>query len=328
MITVLVTGAGALLGQGIVRSLQRSSLPLRIVTADPSPLSAALFWGDQGYLIERADHPAYLDRLEDVIRAERPAIVLVGTDVELPVFARERHALEGRHSTRILVSSPQVVSVADDKYLTYEFLARAGLAPPASALPEQPDALDSLIDELGFPLVVKPRIGARSIGMSVVRSRAELDVALAGKDGLLVQECIGDDTSEYTAGVIAFDGAVQAAIVMRRDLRDGNTYRAFVEPFEPLRAAVVAMGDVLQPYGPANFQFRLDEEGTPRVFEINARFSGTTPLRALAGFNEVDICLRRILLDEPVIQPLIQSMTILRYWSEIAIQPADLNQLK
>ena len=41
------------------------------------------------------------------------------------------------------------------------------------------------------------------------------------------------------------------------------------------------------PYGPCNFQFRLDSFGIPRVFEINARFSGTTYMRTLSGFDEV-----------------------------------------
>ena len=40
MLTIL-PGAGALLGQGIVRALQTSSLETRIITVDPSPLSQA-----------------------------------------------------------------------------------------------------------------------------------------------------------------------------------------------------------------------------------------------------------------------------------------------
>jgi carbamoyl-phosphate synthase large subunit len=36
------------------------------------------------------------------------------------------------------------------------------------------------------------------------------------------------------------------------------------------------------------------------VFEINPRFSGTTLLRALAGFNEPDLLIRKHLLGEPV----------------------------
>src|SRR3546814_995014 len=76
---------------------------------------------------------------------------------------------------------------------------------------------------------------------------------------------------------------------MRRDLRDGNTYRAYVADYPELNDQVRMLGRALQPHGPANFQFRTDADGTPCVFEINARFSGTTPLRAMAGFNEVEM---------------------------------------
>jgi len=36
------------------------------------------------------------------------------------------------------------------------------------------------------------------------------------------------------------------------------------------------------------------------VFEINPRFSGTTSLRAIAGFNEPDVLIRKYLLKEKV----------------------------
>ena len=79
----------------------------------------------------------------------------------------------------------------------------------------------------------------------------------------------------------------------------------------------------LQAYGPANFQFRLDE-GIPRIFEINSRFSGTTPLRARSGFNEVEMSVRKVLFDEPVLQPDIEPLVILRHWSETVVRPEDI----
>jgi carbamoyl-phosphate synthase large subunit len=108
---------------------------------------------------------------------------------------------------------------------------------------------------------------------------------------------------------------------MRRDLRDGNTYRAFTVKDKELDILVKRWTEALQPFGPANFQFRIDKFGVPKVFEINGRFSGTTPLRAHAGFNEVEMCIRKMLWDEPIEQPEIRSVTILRHWSETVIAP-------
>lgn len=135
-------------------------------------------------------------------------------------------------------------------------------------------------------------------------------------EGMIHQEYI--DGPEYTAGAIYFGGEA-ATIVMRRDLRDGNTCRAYVEEFPELNAKVREWTLALKPHGPCNFQFRVDKNGEPRCFEINARFSGTTPFRALAGFNEVEMCVDYLLHGRPIKQPVIKPMTILRYWNEMAV---------
>lgn len=320
MYKVLVTGAGALLGQGIIRSLAKSSLPLEIVAVDPSPLAAGLYWAKRGIIIRMASDPRFLEGFEAVLDAEKPDIVFVGTDVELPILARNRDRLAQAYGAAIVVSSERVVEIANDKYLTSRFLRDNGFDAPDSCLAgEEGD----FIERYGFPLVVKPRIGARSVGVRVVGSRDELRQALAQQADAVIQECVGTESEEYTAGTITFDGKCEASIVMRRDLRDGNTYRAFVEEFGALNDTVRRMAEVLGAFGPANFQFRL-QSGRVRVFEINARFSGTTPLRALAGFPEVEMVLRRVLESEPVRQPELRPLVILRHWSEIAVEPGRL----
>jgi carbamoyl-phosphate synthase large subunit len=298
---VLVTGAGALLGQGIIKSLQSADSKYEVVAADPSPLSPGLFWAERGYTVPLASDRSFLDAIAQLVARERPDIILVGTDVELPIFAEHRERLEAEFSTKILVSSLEVVSIANDKYQTYSFLEEAGLNPPRSALPEEHAQLRALIDAVGFPLVVKPRIGARSAGVSLANNEAELQSALDGRSGLVVQELAGEPDQEYTSSALVFDGQATASIVMRRDLRDGNTHRAYAEAFPELNDFVRRAAERLQPFGPANFQFRTDRHGSPRIFEINARFSGATPLRALVGFNEVDLCIRHLLFGEPAV---------------------------
>lgn len=317
---VLVTGAGALLGQGVIKSLRASSLKPTVVAVDPSPLSAGLYWADSAHLVPMAKSPDYLDILRRIVHSEKPDIVLPGTDVELAVLARARAELESEFDTHVLISQPEVVEIADDKWLTSQFLKAEGLGHVPSALP---GAEDRLIDEVGFPLIVKPRIGARSIGVGVVHNRSELTRAIETQPGIVIQKYIGTADTEYTAGTLTFEGACSASIVMRRDLRDGNTYRAYVDDYPELNKTIRHAAERLKAYGPANFQFRLDD-GTPRIFEINARFSGTTPLRAHAGFNEVEIAIRHVLYGEPIIQPPTQKLVLLRHWAETIIRPEDI----
>lgn len=317
---ILVTGAGALLGQGIIRALKHSSLDAEIIAADPNPLSAGLYWVDRAHLLPMARDASYLERLCEVIEKERPDIVIPGTDVELPILAAYRLTIERDFDTHVIISSPDVVSIADDKWMTSTFLRQKGLGYVPSCLPGDEE---ELIAEVGFPLVVKPRIGARSIGVSIVRDMDQLIRAVREQPGVVIQKHVGTDSAEYTAGTITFDGVCRASIVMRRDLRDGNTYRAFAEPYSKLNEAVEAAASALKAYGPANFQFRLDN-GVPRIFEINGRFSGTTGLRFYAGFNEVELCIKHILFKQPILQPEITPVTILRHWSETVLRDQDL----
>lgn len=321
---VMVTGAGALLGQGILRSLLASPLAPRVVALDPSPLAAGLYWVPDRALIPMAKDPAYLDVLGSLLDLHRPDVLLVGTDVELLLLAHHRHAIESTWGTRVVVASPEVVGIADDKWLTVQFLRSHHFPAPDSCLPSEDGAAeDALVERVGFPLVVKPRVGARSVGVSVVRDRDALNQAVRyAPSPVVIQECVGVPEEEYTAGTLTFDGHCDASIVMRRDLRDGNTYRAWVDDYPEVNAVVKKMAEALGAYGPANFQFRL-VGGQVKVFEINGRFSGTTPLRMHAGFNEVDLVVRRVVLGEPIRQPQVEKMTILRYFTEEVVRPAD-----
>ena len=101
----------------------------------------------------------------------------------------------------------------------------------------------------------------------------------------VIQECIGSIDDEFTAGTITFAGKCFGSILLKRTLRDGNTWTAQVVNDETLQRSIEHIAEALNPTGPCNFQFRLDQSGNPRVFEINARFSGTTYMRTIAGFT-------------------------------------------
>lgn len=319
---VLVTGGGALLGQGIIRSLRMAFGRYEIIAVDPDPRAVGLYWADHAYLVPFANAPDYLSRIEELLAREHPAAVLIGTDVELAVFAIHRERLEKEYHTHIIVSAPEVVRIADDKWLTNRFLVKNKFPHPRSALPE---SVKDLLQVCDFPLVVKPRVGARSVGVAVVNSYAELEYALAHISKPIIQEYIATPNEEFTSGLLVFDG-VRAVVTMRRDLKDGNTVRAYFEPDTALDQTLARIAEALGAYGPINLQFRLDK-GVPKIFEINARFSGTTPLRAYAGFNEVDALLGYLINNQEICVETRRAVTILRYWNEIIVEPEQIEAL-
>jgi carbamoyl-phosphate synthase large subunit len=69
-----------------------------------------------------------------------------------------------------------------------------------------------------------------------------------------------------------------------------------------------------------NVQCRL-VDGRPMIFEINPRFSGTSSIRAMLGFNEPDLLIRKHLLGETLsIRPSYRHGTVLRGLREMLVQ--------
>ena len=81
--------------------------------------------------------------------------------------------------------------------------------------------------------------------------------------------------------------------------------------------------------GPCNFQARRTSDGRYKFFEVNARFTGITPVRAEMGFNECDACYRHFVegVDKPPLTAAIDSCAF-RYIAHDIFKKADLNALE
>jgi carbamoyl-phosphate synthase large subunit len=321
---VLVTGAGALLGQGILRCLQEERLKYRIVTADPDFRSSGHWLGDKACYLPPAKSQDYLDELKKIILAEKVEFILVGTDVELPILAANRSALKHSLGVNVVISPSSVIEIANNKWLTAEFLRTSSFPYPVSALATEHEQVKQRFGSGPFPLIAKPVDGARSKGLRRINSISDLAEILNLPGSLVVQEFLPEDEGEFTAGCLVFNGKCYAAVVMRRDLRDGNTYRAYSDITSRFDKFISKVAEKLGVEGPCNFQFRI-RNGEPVIFEINARFSGTTPLRLIFGFNEVAAVLDYYISGVVPEQPKILSGVVLRTYSDVFI---DRNQFE
>ena len=110
-------------------------------------------------------------------------------------------------------------------------------------------------------------------------------------------------------------------MVLRRELLEGTTYWAEAGHFPAVRAEAMQIAAALRPMGPCNIQMRM-HKGRAVCFEINVRFSGTTPVRARIGFNDVEAALLHYVLGQPPADlPLINQGVVLRYWNEADVDP-------
>jgi D-alanine-D-alanine ligase len=183
-----------------------------------------------------------------------------------------------------------------DKDIAKRILASYGIRTPMGLTLDLASGidLDAVIDEIGFPMVVKPCSGGSSVGISMVNSREELVLAVETarkyEPVMLVEKRIVG--REFTVGVL--DGRVlpPVEIIPKSGFYDyKNKYQAgFTEevcPAEISREDNEALGEItlrafaalhLRDY--ARFDYIRDEEGRFWCLEANT-LPGMTPTSLL-----------------------------------------------
>lgn len=328
-LTVLVLGVGGNVSQGILKSLAllKGSIPLRVLGACISPYSMGLYTVEKAFISPTADEPAFLDWLLEVCRSEKVDVVLSGVESVISALSHYKHVIKVQSGAYCLVSDPEQLAIGNDKLLTCQWLEANGLNFPRYAASEDETAVSQLVGECGYPLIAKPRGGKGSVGIFEVRNTDDIELACRHSN-YVIQERLGTDNEEYTVGCFSDkDGRVRGTISMRRTLLYGTTYIAEVGDFPAVHAEAKRIAEALRPIGPSNVQLRM-VNGRPVCFEINIRFSGTTPIRTQLGFNDVEASLRHYVMGLPAVDlPYITSGLALRYWNEVYVDPAAFHQL-
>lgn len=317
-INILVTGTGSLIGQAIIKSVLISSLKdnINLVGCDYFQNTVGSFWCNSNYILpdilKHNSENEWYNQIKEIILREKVNILFIGVDFELILFAKYKNEIEKETNCKIIVSDKKVLEIGNDKFLTAAFLQENKINFPETSLVE-----NFANSSIQFPCIIKPRVGARSKGVYIVNSYEELIEKSAMIENGIAQELIGDFFTEYTCGVLCIDGKFESSIVLQRTLKEGHSYIAeYKKDFSrSIYDYIKVISEKLQPFGSCNLQLRLDSSGTPFLFEINPRFSGTTYMRALLGYNEVEFMIRYS-LGLPCISFSLQEGKVLRFYEE------------
>lgn len=327
-LSILVMGVGGNVGQGILKALKISTIPHRVIGACVTPLAYGLYTTARSYISPYYNDPQFLDWLITICQEEKLDVILTGVEPILSFLSDHASLLEAKTGTFCVTNPPNILLIAQDKLLTCHWLEKNGFPFPQYALASDESSVQQLMTNCHFPLIAKPRFGRGGAGILLLRNNRDLEYAIHQKDYLL-QEYIGTTETEYTVGCFNDNqGLNRGLIIMRRELLEGTTYRAIVVDYPELREHALQIVSTLKPKGPCNLQFRVSKENIPICFEINMRFSGTTPLRARFGFNEVDATLSHFVLKKPSVHlPNITKGIALRYWNELYVDAKAFNEL-
>jgi carbamoyl-phosphate synthase large subunit len=329
---VLVTGAGSGVGQGIIKALRLSQLPLTIISADIAPMNAALYRTDEAIIVPRVESTGSLDEIVAILARNKIDVVMVGSEFDMVFFSRNKALIESQTNALIIAAPLETVHIADDKWLTAEFLRGKGLPYAEAWLPSGMDDAVRVAGEWGYPVVLKTRRGTSSRHVHIVKDRRMLEECYSSTPLPMLQRVIDIPTSElhseYTCSVFKMpDGKILGPFTARRTVRGGTSWHVEVARFNELDELLLAIGHAMDFIGSLNVQLMLTEEG-PVPFELNARFSGTTAVRAHFGFNEPEMALRAYYYREDIPAPSIRSGIALRYHEEVFVDDVRADELR
>jgi carbamoyl-phosphate synthase large subunit len=329
---ILVTGAGSVVGQGIIKALRLSGLDVTLVAGDISELNAALYRADEAVLLPPVESDDALARIIAHISSLAIDGILIGSEFDLAFFAEHRAIIEQHTGARVVVSSPKMVALADDKLATANWLTDNGLPTARSYGVNSIDGARRAVEAVGLPCILKARRGTSGRNVQLITDLGALDFWVLRTPDPMVQQLLGTPTrtlaNEYTCGLFKDSrGHLSGPIIARRTLRGGSSWVVEVCRDDEIHEMLCQLAELAPFRGPFNVQLVKTEQG-PVPFEFNARFSGTTAIRAHFGFNDAALAVSDFVLGSP--QPALDWVPglALRYEEEIFLNGVAAEEVK
>lgn len=323
-INILVTGAGGGgIGEQVIKCLRLSSLNCSIIATDITTVSKGKIDADEFVVAPLANDINYINFIINLCEEKKITAIIPGSEIELKIFSKNRLVFTQK-KIELLINSDEIINICLDKNLTSKFLESNGFLSPKSFAISNIKDLDSISI---FPLVLKPSIGGGgSVNTLIVQNEEELYVfgqfLLNQYSEFIAQEYVGDADSEFTVGVFSLNNfQIVDSIILKRNILSGlgskikllnkstkselGKYLAIssgISQGEILKNKLISdtcesIAEKLKSVGPLNIQCRLVGDKV-YIFEINPRFSGTSPMRALAGFNELEISIKNNVMKQ------------------------------
>lgn len=325
-IPVLVTGTGGGgIGEQVIKCLRIAGLDITIYASDTTAISKGKRDGDFFTLFPLSSSENYVSEVISYCLQHEIRVVIPGSEPELKVMSAHRDDFH-QHDILLLINSKEVIETCLDKFKTVNFFKANNINVPKSCLVS---CIDDVAQVDYFPIVLKPVTGGGgSVNIMIAQNKDELILfstyLLKIYSSFLIQEYVGTPDSEYTVGVLSdLDGQLINILVLRRNIISGlgnkikvpnqtsrqdlgstlvissGISQGEIVHHELIQNECIAIANKIKSKGPLNIQCRLVDDKV-FVFEINPRFSGTSPMRAIAGFNEPALLIKKHILNQQI----------------------------
>ena len=261
-------------------------------------LTVAFHYADKAVVSPLIYSEEYIPFLLNYCKENKIGALVSLFDMDLPVLAKNKQRFE-EIGTSVIVSSPEVIDVCNDKWKTYQFLKNNGFSTPKTYLTLQKTMLALESGELQYPIVIKPRFGCGSIALSIAEDELALlyyysrNVRTINKtylhfesdsveDKIIYQECLKGQ--EYGADIIndLQGDFCQVNVRKKVAMRAGETDIAELVDEPIIARELERLGKLTKHIGNMDTDVFL-VDGKPYILEMNARFGGGYPFSHIGG---------------------------------------------
>ncbi|HZC28550.1 MAG TPA: ATP-grasp domain-containing protein [Gaiellaceae bacterium] len=308
MSAVLFTCAGQRVD--IVGAFRRAGATT--IAVDVNPLAPALYRSDRYELVPRVDDPAYVPAVRRIVAEHDVRLVVPLTDLDQATLARRRAEL----GALVLLPAAEIVERLADKYLAHGLFEERGVSSPPTWLPTDVPA------DVGFPVLVKARVGFGSRHIYRAANRAELEFFLRYTPvDSIVQACLHGE--EFSVDVFCdLDGRCLNAIPRTMiESKGGESIKGMTIRDHRLIELAREVSEKLKLVGPANIQCFREPDGSHYITDINPRFGGgfPLPLAAGGGYPELALALARGERPEPRLGEFREGIVMTRFFSDLSL---------
>lgn len=272
----------------------------KVVATDMQLSAPALQVADVKLQVPAVYAPEYVNITLNICKEQQIDVLLSLNDLELPILAENKTRFE-ELGVKVIVSDPQVIDIAFDKYKTAQWVEALGLSSPKTYVRLEDAKRALAAGEIEFPLFMKPRWGSGSIGLESIADMEELDIyynlllkkikktilatASVGDEYIMIQEKLTG--KEFGLDIMNdLNGRnVGVSVKQKLAMRAGETDKAVTVDIPEVREMGRKIGEALGHIGNLDVDIMQRADGAYCVLELNPRFGGGFPFSYEAGVN-------------------------------------------
>ncbi|MCB0460730.1 MAG: NAD-dependent epimerase/dehydratase family protein [Flavobacteriaceae bacterium] len=300
---------GSGVGQSVIDSCNLSKLPIKTFGFGNNPFAFGLYNCHEYYYTPDIYSSNYLDVIFDLCKKHKIDLWIPGLDDEANLIAKNIKIFN-QNNIRVVVAGSELLDLCRDKKLMSTKLNTVNNIFVRSFNKENFHEAYSK-GEIKLPVISKPRDGFASRGIKIIASENDFrkikdnhivqELAVPSSTckqreffDLQIQKNINPQVAEISIQIVANkNGDIIGKMMSHNKLNNGIPIEIVPYYNNDIWLEVEKIIPTLKTLGlrgPLNLQGRLTDDGL-KLFEMNARFTGITGLRAVMGFNEVEACI-------------------------------------